>query len=66
MLIALSKKHHWKINLLDVKFAFLNGELKEEVYLTQPRGFIEHKWQHLVCKLKRALIWIKTGIEVMI
>jgi hypothetical protein len=33
----------------------LNGELKEEVYLTQPEGFVEHGQEHLMCKLKKAL-----------
>ena len=42
LLIALATKYHWKLNQLDVKSSFLNGELKEEVYLTQPEGFVEH------------------------
>jgi len=41
VLIALTTKHNWKIHQLDVKFAFLNGDLKEEVYLVQPEGFVE-------------------------
>ena len=38
--IALATKHNWKIHQLDVKSSFLNGDLKEEVYLVQPEGFV--------------------------
>nr|GEY98728.1 hypothetical protein [Tanacetum cinerariifolium] len=39
LLLALVAKENWIVHHLDVKSAFLNGELKEEVYLTQPIGF---------------------------
>ena len=42
LLIVLATKYHWKLHQLDVKYAFLNGDLKEEVYLTQPEWFVEH------------------------
>ena len=42
LLIALATKHNWNIHQLDVKSAFLNGDLKEEVYLVQPEGFVKH------------------------
>jgi len=41
LLIALTTKHKWKIHQLDVKSAFLNGDLKEEVYLVHPEGFLK-------------------------
>ena len=59
MLIVLATKYHWKLHQLDVKSAFLNGELKEEVYLTQPKGFVEKRQEHLVCKLNKALYGLK-------
>lgn len=39
LLIASATKYIWNLHQLDVKFSFLNGNLKEEVYLTQPEGF---------------------------
>jgi hypothetical protein len=59
LLIALATKYHWKLHQLDVKSAFLNGQLKEEVYLTQPEVFVEHGQEHLVCKLKKSLYGLK-------
>ena len=41
IMIALATKYNWKMHQLDVKSAFLNGELKEEVYLVQPEGFVK-------------------------
>jgi hypothetical protein len=59
VMIALATQHNWKIHQLDVKSAFLNGDLKEEVYLVQPEGFIKKGQEDLVCKLKKALYGLK-------
>ena len=40
---------------MDVTVAFLNGDLKEEVYMKQPKKFAEEGKEHLVCKLKHSL-----------
>lgn len=48
-IITLAGSHGWEIHHLDFKTAFLHGELKEDVYITQPEGFViagkEHSLQ---------------------
>jgi len=59
ILITLSTKHHWMIDEIDMKYSFLNGELKEEMYLMQPKGLVKHGEEHLVCKLREELYGLK-------
>ena len=44
---------------MDVKITFLNGVVKEEVYMEQPLGFEIHEKKTHVCKLKKALYGLK-------
>ena len=44
---------------MDVKTAFLNGNLEEEIYMKQPEGFIAKNQEHMVCKLKRSIYGLK-------
>ncbi|GJW00107.1 retrovirus-related pol polyprotein from transposon TNT 1-94 [Tanacetum coccineum] len=44
---------------MDIKTAFLNGELKEEVYVSQPKGFVDQDNPSHVYKLKKALYGLK-------
>lgn len=54
---ALAAQRSWKISQLDVKSAFLDGELEEEVYVEQPEGF--NKEDGRVLKLQKALYGLK-------
>ncbi|GKG38618.1 retrovirus-related pol polyprotein from transposon TNT 1-94, partial [Tanacetum coccineum] len=44
---------------MDVKTAFLNDELKEEVYVSQPEGFVDPDHPYHVYRLKKALYGLK-------
>lgn len=59
LLLALAAQSEWEVHHLDVKSAFLNGELKEKVYVTQPRGFEKEGEEHKVYKLSKALYGLR-------
>ncbi|KAJ9551322.1 LOW QUALITY PROTEIN: hypothetical protein OSB04_015367 [Centaurea solstitialis] len=59
VLLALAAKEGWLVHHLDVKSAFLNGDLQEEVYVTQPDGFVIAGKEHMVYKLKKALYGLR-------
>ena len=48
-----------KLHQMDVATAFLNGELKDEVYMKQPEGFVTKGHEHLFCRLKRSIYGLK-------
>src|SRR5712692_7010191 len=59
LLLALAALENWEIHQMDVKSAFLNGVLNEEIYMEQPQGFIAAEQENKVCRLKRALYGLK-------
>lgn len=58
-IIAVAAQSSWEIFQLDVKSAFLHGELKEDVYVRQPEGFIKKGEEGKVYKLRKALYGLK-------
>lgn len=59
LILAIAANRGWEVHHLDVKSAFLNGDLKEEVYVTQPEGFEVKNKEHLVFRLHKALYGLK-------
>ncbi|GJU67629.1 retrotransposon protein, putative, ty1-copia subclass [Tanacetum coccineum] len=59
ILIAIAAYYDYEIWQMDVKTAFLNGYLNEEVYMEQPEGFVNPKYPNRVCKLKRSIYGLK-------
>ncbi|CAA6656059.1 unnamed protein product [Spirodela intermedia] len=59
VIISLAAQNGWRLHHLDVKLAFLNRELEEEVFVKQPEGCIHRGKENYVYKLKKALYGLK-------
>ncbi|GJV44866.1 ribonuclease H-like domain, reverse transcriptase, RNA-dependent DNA polymerase [Tanacetum coccineum] len=59
LLLAIAANNKWEVHHLDVKSAFLHGDLKEEVYVTQPEGFIKRQDNGKVYRLIKALYGLR-------
>jgi hypothetical protein len=59
MLLAYATHHDFKLYQMDVKSAFLNGPIKEEVYVEQPPGFESEGYPNHVYKLHKTLYGLK-------
>jgi len=59
LVVALAAQRGWSIHQLDVKSAFLHGELNEEVFVEQPCSYVQKEDEHKVYKLKKALYELK-------
>ena len=59
LVLAIVANLNLELYQMDVKTAFLNGELDEEIYMDQPIGFVTKGQEHKVCKLKRSIYGLK-------
>jgi hypothetical protein len=63
ILLAYAADHSFKLFQMDVKSAFLNGSIKEEVYVEQPPGFEDDRYLDHVYKLSKALYGLKQALR---
>ena len=59
ILIAIHEQENWELHHLDVKTTFLNGEIKEDIYITQPESFLIKGKEDHILKLQKALYGLK-------
>jgi hypothetical protein len=59
LLLALAAQEGWRVHYMDVKSAFLNGDLKEEVYVHQSPGFAIPDKEGKVLRLRKALYGLR-------
>jgi transposase InsO family protein len=60
LILSIVAKQDLELFQMDVKIAFLNGELDEEIYMAQPVGFKAKGHEHKVCRLKRSIYGLKS------
>jgi hypothetical protein len=58
LVLALAASHKWQVHQMNVKSAFLHGDLQEEIYMEQPPGYVQND-SSLVCRLKKSLYGLK-------
>jgi hypothetical protein len=59
--LAIAATKGWEVHHMDVKNAFLHGDLSEEIYMEQPQGFMHDS--SLVCRLKKYFYGLKQALK---
>ena len=59
IVLAIAAYFDYEIWQMDVKTAFLNGNLYEDVYMTQPKGFVDPQSAKKICKLQKSVYALK-------
>ncbi|XP_019095597.1 PREDICTED: uncharacterized protein LOC109130475 [Camelina sativa] len=59
LVVEIAVKKNWVIHQVDINNSFLQGTLHDEVYVSQPSGFVDRDRPHHVCRLRKALHGLK-------
>jgi hypothetical protein len=59
IIMALVAHFDLELHQMDVKTTFLNGDLEENVYMKQPKGFVVNGKEHVGCRLKKSIYGLK-------
>ena len=59
IIMALVAHYDWELHLMYVKTTFLNGDLEENVYMAQPKGFVMEGKERMWCRLKKSIYGLK-------
>ncbi len=59
LFVFLTARYDWPLHQLDIKNAFLHGNLQEKVYMEQPSGFVAQGELGKVCRLQKSLYGLK-------
>lgn len=65
MILALAAHANLHLQQMDVKMTYLNGVIEEDIFMSQPKGYIENGSEHLVCKTEQRTIWFEAEWKKM-
>ena len=63
ILLSITAYYYYEIYKMDVKTAFRNGYLEENIYMMQPDGFITEGQEHMICKLHKSIYGLKQALK---
>jgi transposase InsO family protein len=63
-ILSLVAHHDWELHQMDVRTAYLHGELEEEIYMKQPTGFTKPGTEGMVCRLNKSLYGLRQAGRV--
>jgi hypothetical protein len=62
IIMALAAHYNLELHQMDVKTVFLNGDLEENVYMAQPKGFVVEEKERMRCRLKKSIYRLKQAL----